>query len=162
VYVSLDSIYYSALQAIPTGSNQPRTQARMKNFHILLCTFLTPWLHMSYANTQSPYVNDCRTYPLAITISVPGCRSRRVLTFACNGVCHSRSIPYYDILAETLYMVTHCMCCKPYKIVTRMVELNCRGRIQKREVGAAMKCSCRPCSDNPHVQAERPYDYVAE
>lgn len=103
----------------------------------------------------------CQRRLIAITLIKPGCTPKRVLSSACKGTCHSRSIPEWQYAEQHVTMIKYCTCCSPLHQRERVVKLNCPGKSRRYKhipVRVTRQCACRPCSDADPA-SEHPYSY---
>ncbi|KAK6175311.1 hypothetical protein SNE40_013799 [Patella caerulea] len=101
----------------------------------------------------------CRQQIVRNVVRLPGCVPKAVVTFACEGTCHSRNVPDWRFLEQDVHMIEHCTCCQPNIVRCRNVTFECPGRKSLTKcLAATFECACRPCSD-ADPSAEKPYDY---
>ncbi|KAL8577547.1 hypothetical protein ACOMHN_044227 [Nucella lapillus] len=138
------------------GGFKPRQQNRIRRSAF-------PLLPDSYVERQSYFsaMETCQQHELMHVLRPPGCLRRVVRTSSCQGTCHSRSVPHWNIDLQQLRHVAYCTCCKPHQLSYRRTQFRCPGRRKKvlvLFVGVATQCACRPCSEaDPALQ--QPYDY---
>lgn len=109
-----------------------------------------------YSSSES-----CAMGLIGVSLTHPGCQSKRVIATACRGTCHSRAVPEWRYEEQVVRLVHYCTCCEPLSSLSRAVTLTCPNTstgFRVFRVSIPVKCACRPCSDgNP--EAEQPYDY---
>lgn len=122
-----------------------------------------PILPDNHSERQSFFspLETCRQKEIVNILRPRGCVARLIHSSACEGTCHSRSVPQWDVDRQELRRVTYCTCCKPHQLSYKRIRFRCAGGEQSQPVfylGVATQCACRPCSDaDPRLQ--QPYDY---
>ncbi|KAK7109247.1 hypothetical protein V1264_013322 [Littorina saxatilis] len=102
----------------------------------------------------------CQQLEVVKVLQPPDCVRRVVRSQSCQGTCHSRSVPQWDVERQELRRVAYCTCCKPHSMTYRRIRFRCPGRDKNLviHVGVATQCACRPCSDGT-ASLRQPYDY---
>ncbi|ELT93240.1 hypothetical protein CAPTEDRAFT_113601 [Capitella teleta] len=117
---------------------------------------------MDASGSQSIAPSDsretCRLRRIIYRIDYEGCVPRRLLSFACQGQCHS-----YAQLSGTegVRLERQCSCCQETRSVTRQVTIRCLDpddpgagptRSMVMRVMLPTRCMCRPCSAGVGVE----------
>ena len=122
-------------------------------------TWLVVMVTASWSQTLRPEASpltdiqeSCRLRRIIYRIDYEGCIPRRLLSFACQGRCHS----YSQVSGgEGIRLERQCSCCQEVGKISRNVTLRClnvdngRGRPFRNVVMRIMLptgCMCRPCS----------------
>lgn len=104
----------------------------------------------------------CHQKEIVSILRPQGCVARVVRSSACEGTCHSRSVPQWDVERQELRRVTYCTCCKPHRLSYKRIRFRCQASGERNQVvfylGVAAQCACRPCSD-AEPRLRQPYDY---
>lgn len=85
----------------------------------------------------------CKTQPLKQTIHEEGCNSRTIINRFCYGQCNSFYIPRHVRKEEGSFQ--SCSFCKPKKITTMSVTLNCpelQPPSRKKRITRVKECRC--------------------
>lgn len=118
----------------------------------ILCGFLFGEIVASDIIEKS----KCRRHRIVHTIKSANCVPRRLLSYACQGTCHS-----YTQLAEdsgNFAFKRNCNCCQEMGQRTAVVRALCRDMRSKKLKMYAMRikvpkeCMCRPCSEAVNVK----------
>ena len=105
-------------------------------YSIALLVFILVTLDVIHISTAK----QCHTRTGISTITLPGCKEKKVASNGCDGHCMSSAIPRVSGgFAKT------CSCCSPIKHVTKYVTLQCTNRAKRVALPVAVKCKCRPC-----------------
>ena len=107
-------------------------------------------------------LETCHQKEIVSILRPQGCAARVVRSSACEGTCHSRSVPQWDVERQELRRVTYCTCCKPHRLSYKRIRFRCQASGERNPVvfylGVAAQCACRPCSD-AEPRLRQPYDY---
>ena len=96
----------------------------------------------------------CRRHRVTVTVSAPGCQSKKVEVYKCNGLCKSRSDAVAVPADESITSIDQlfkkkCKCCKATRVRRRNIHvlLNCGWEQSFRtvEVASALECGCETC-----------------
>ncbi|XP_068226648.1 bursicon isoform X1 [Palaemon carinicauda] len=108
--------------------------------------FFFTWTLMSGITSA----DECSLTPVIHILSYPGCNSKPIPSFACQGRCTS----YVQVSGSKIWQTERsCMCCQESGEREATVTLNCpKARVgdpKRRKVltRAPVDCMCRPCTD---------------
>nr|ACG50067.1 bursicon hormone alpha subunit [Callinectes sapidus] len=94
--------------------------------------------------------DECSLRPVIHILSYPGCTSKPIPSFACQGRCTS----YVQVSGSKLWQTERsCMCCQESGEREAAITLNCPkprpGEPKEKKVltRAPIDCMCRPCTD---------------
>lgn len=132
------------------------------------CCLFTLLMFLEAASAQAESVaaatqDSCRLRRIIYRIEYEGCSPRRLLSYACQGHCHSYAQPS---VSEGDQLERQCSCCQEANKVSATVTLICVN--PDRSSGRAFRsvalrvmlptgCMCRPCSAGVGVE---PLEYA--
>ncbi|KAL7642272.1 UNVERIFIED_CONTAM: hypothetical protein RMT77_006833 [Armadillidium vulgare] len=94
--------------------------------------------------------DECSLTPVIHILSYPGCLSKPIPSFACQGRCSS----YVQVSGSKVWQTERsCMCCQESGEREASVTLICpkarigEPRVRKVTTRAPIDCMCRPCTD---------------
>ncbi|XP_071553006.1 bursicon [Panulirus ornatus] len=94
--------------------------------------------------------DECSLTPVIHILSYPGCTSKPIPSFACQGRCTS----YVQVSGSKLWQTERsCMCCQESGEKEASITLSCpkarkgEPKIKKILTRAPNDCMCRPCTD---------------
>lgn len=95
--------------------------------------------------TERKYLKSdwCKTQPLRQTVSEEGCLSRTIINRFCYGQCNSFYIPRHVKRDEESFQ--SCAFCKPQKLTSLTVELECPGLeppFRLKKIQKVKQCRC--------------------
>ncbi|KAK3864219.1 hypothetical protein Pcinc_030077 [Petrolisthes cinctipes] len=93
------------------------------------------------------WADECSLTPVIHILSYPGCTSRPIASFACQGRCTS----YVQVSGSKLWQTERsCMCCQESGEREATITLHCpkaKPNTKKILTRAPVDCMCRPCTD---------------
>lgn len=108
--------------------------------HIYFFTFI------ALMSTESTQADMCNLRPVLHILQQPGCITKSIPTFACQGSCSS----YVQVSGSKFWQVERsCMCCQEMGEREASIRISCPTsipRYQKVMIRAPVECMCRPCT----------------
>lgn len=110
---------------------------------------------------------ECSLTPVIHILSYPGCNSKPIPSFACQGRCTS----YVQVSGSKIWQTERsCMCCQESGEREATVTLTCpkprpgEPRVKKILTRAPIDCMCRPCTDVEEgtVMAQEIANFIAD